>query len=316
MAHRSAILAELANFQQANPGITLNILEGRGNSMGARFAGMRPDLGPIDKHMERPGLNAIQIIETAAIHGWDFLYVAGSNPAMKFPKKLWKDARAKLKFLVVQDLFLTETARQADLVLPALSFVEKGGTFLNIEGRVQSLLPGKEISEAIRSDGEIFQQIADKLGFKLDIETDFAKTLKVGSIVVKRSSRQITIKPTIQNHPENVLLATFAHVLFDQGVRMKHDPHVSQLTKEPRVRLNPLDAFKLNIANGNRISVQTKEHGIMGVAKLDDKVAPGTVVLPLGFDDFPVQNLGTNLLNGLPVELINAYLAEENSYAF
>lgn len=73
----------------------------------------------------------------------------------------------KTQLLVVQDLFLTETASQAHVVLPVLSYVEKGGTFLNIEGRVMTLLPGKEIPESIYADGEIFQKIAQKIKFKL-----------------------------------------------------------------------------------------------------------------------------------------------------
>ena len=96
-------------------------MEGNGNSIGARFAGMRPDLGPFGERIANPGLNALQVIESAAKNGWDFLQVAGANPAKKYPSTLWMEARAKTGFLVVQDLFLTETAQQADVVLPVLS---------------------------------------------------------------------------------------------------------------------------------------------------------------------------------------------------
>ena len=89
--------------------------------------------------------------------------MAGADPVNKFPAQLWSKLRAKLKCLIVQDLFLTETAKQADVVLPTLSFVEKGGSFINIEGRVQTLLPGKEVPNGIHSDGEIFSILAEKL---------------------------------------------------------------------------------------------------------------------------------------------------------
>lgn len=318
-SNRGAILAELAKLK-SSPAVSFNILEGRGNSMGARMAGMRPDLGPLGKALQKPGLNAIQMLEAAAQGGWDYLHVAGANLATQFPKKLWKEARAKTGFLVVQDLFLTETAQQADVVLPVLSAVEKGGTFVNIEGRMQHLLPGKEIPEAIYGDGEIFELIADKLQLKLEVDPAFATALKSTrqAPAIAKKDLQVKLQKTASAE-DGTLLATFAHALFDQGVRMNHDPHVSELVKPARLRINPLDAFKLNIANGNRISVNVKNgngNSVTGVAKLDEKVAPGTVVLPLGFVDFPVHNLGTNLLNGLPVELNNTFIAQEQTHAF
>lgn len=313
--NRGAILSELLKFQQAIPNLSLNLLEGRGNSMGARLAGMRPDLGPLGKYLENPGLNSTQMLDRAAGSGWDFLYVAGTNPVTQLPKKLWKDVRSKLGFLVVQDLFLTEAAQQADVVLPTLSYIEKGGTFLNIEGRFQPLLPGKEVPDSIYSDGEIFERIAQKLGFSLNIEPDFANALNLGKhpIVRPKDTKVKAPKPSVN---DGTLRASFAYTLFDQGVRMNHDPHVSKLVKNPRVRLHPTDAFKLNIANGNKISVTANGNSITGIAKLDDGVATGTVVLPLGFNEFPVHNLGTNLLNGLPIELAQTFLAEEKSHAF
>lgn len=102
-------------------------MEGKGNSMGARLAGMRPEFGPFGKHVNKPGMNALQVLEMTTREGWDFLYVAGANPALQFPSRLWSDACSKLGFLVVQDLFLTKTAKQADVVLPTLTFIEKGG---------------------------------------------------------------------------------------------------------------------------------------------------------------------------------------------
>jgi NADH-quinone oxidoreductase subunit G len=308
--NRGAILSEL---RKNLPNASLNVLEGRGNSMGARLAGMRPDMGPMNKKLDKPGLNAAQILEKTAADGWDFLYVAGSNPATQFPRKLWKEARAKLGFLLVQDLFLTETAVTADVVLPTLSAVEKGGTFINIEGRAQPLLPGKEIPEALFSDGEIFDKIAQKLNLNLAIDAAFAEAISLGRHPIKHKVSEA--KSVKSQTIEGQLLATFAPVLFDQGVRMNHDIHVKELVKGPYIRINPLDAFKRNIANGNRISVAIKEASVMGTAKVDEKVAPGTVVLPLGFVELPVHNLAVHLRNGLPVEINLMLLAEEKNHA-
>lgn len=312
--NRGAILSELSHFRK-NGNVSLNLLEGRGNSMGARLAGMRPDLGPLGKRLDKPGLNAAQILMRSAAEGWDLLYVAGTNPATQFPKKLWNEARAKLGFLIVQDLFLTETAAQADVVLPTLSAVEKGGTFINIEGRAQPLLPGKEVPEVLLSDGEIFDKIAQKLNLNLTIDPAFADAIKLGRHKIEHKIQESKTAVKL-NATEGQLLATFAPALFDQGVRMNHDVHVKELVRGPYVRINPLDAFKRNIANGNRISVAVKENSVMGTVKLDEKVAPGTIVLPLGFVEFPVHNLGVHLRNGLPVEVNQMLLAEEEKHAF
>jgi NADH-quinone oxidoreductase subunit G len=267
------------------------------------------------ERLNKPGLNATEMLEKAATDGWDFLYVAGANPAARFSKKLWRDARSKLKFLVVQDLFLTETAGQADVVLPTLTAMEKGGTFLNIERRVQPLLPGKEVPDDLFSDGEIFARLLELLKLNLTNATEFDSQLNPGTRLPAQPAQEGKIPSAKQDSQEGKLRASFAHALFDQGVRINHDPHVSQLTQSPRIRINPLDAFKSNIANGNKISVNMNGNGVTGIAKLDENVAPGTVVLPLGFDDFPVYNLSPNLLNGLPVELNTTFLAEEKSHA-
>lgn len=298
--HRLAILSEMLKLK--NPNMTLNLLEGNGNSVGARLAGMRPDIGPLGEPVSKPGLNVIQILEEAALKQWSMLYVAGADPVAKYPAKLWNDARAKLDFLVVQDLFLTETARQADVVLPALSYVEKGGSFINIEGRVQTLQPGKEIPDGMYSDAEIFSQIAKKLNFTLTVDTIFLDALQPGRVTMKRPN-QLDASKIKSSSKEGLLTATFARALFDRGVRMKHNPHVIQLAKEPRVRIHPQEGSKRGIKDGDRVNIKADGNTISAKIKLDEGISHGTVVLPLGFEQVPVHELGANLLNGLVVEL-------------
>jgi len=291
--HRGAILSELTALKLLIPTLMINIMEGRGNSSGARLAGMRPDAGPFGARIANPGLDAVQLVEAAASTGWDFLYVAGANPALKYPYKLWEQARNKLGFLVVQDLFLTETAKQADVVLPTLSFVEKQGTFVNIEGRFQSLNPGKKIPENIFSDGRIFLMLAQKLKVDIGVDVD----LKQGKLEARSQKTEMKRKGDVS------LAATFAPELFDHGVRMKHNAHLVQMAKEPRIRLNSREGEKRGVRDGDLIRVKSNGKMLMGQVKVDDGVADGTLVLPLGFEEVPVYELGANLLNGLPVEI-------------
>ena len=111
------------------------------------------------------GLTALEMIEQAKEGRIKGMYIMGENPALSFPQlSLVREALSCLDFLVVQDMFLTETAKLATVVLPAVSFAEKEGTFTNFEGRVQ------QVHKAIRplgdslSDWETILQLANKMG--------------------------------------------------------------------------------------------------------------------------------------------------------
>jgi NADH-quinone oxidoreductase subunit G len=106
-----------------------------------------------------------------------------------------------------------------------------------------------------------------------------------------------------ESPPSGDLRATFAPALFDRGERMKHNPHLIQLSKEPRVRLHPKEAQTRGIQDGEMVSIHANGNSITAKVHVDKRVAEKTVVLPLGFEEVPVQELGVNLLNGLTVEL-------------
>ncbi|TXI39486.1 MAG: NADH-quinone oxidoreductase subunit NuoG [Nitrosomonas sp.] len=286
-ANRKAILSKLLKVRNDN--VSLNILEGSGNSFGARLAGMRPDAGPAK------GLNTLQILESASKGPWNFLYVAGADVASNVPARLWQDARDNIGFLVVQDLFLTQTARDADVVLPALCYAEKEGSFVNIEGRVQKLKPGKDIPKEIFSDGDIFKKIAIKLGITLT-DMDWQEPERIH---LKRPS---TIEAPAPQLSSNISLhASFAPALFDNGVRMKRNPHIIQLAKEPRIRLHPLDASKRHLEEGDRVRIKAQGTAISAKLRIDDTVSPGAVVIPVGFKAIPAYEIGS--LNGVVVEV-------------
>ncbi len=308
--NRKAILSEVLKLKQSLPNCKLNIMEGRDNSVGARFAGMRPDLKPGGEKASHIGLSSIQVFNEAAKSGWDILYIAGSNPAAKLSSKLCKEVRAKTKFIIVQDMFLTETAKEADVVLPVLSYAEKSGSFINIEGRVQKIRQGKKINKTLKTDSEIFVILGEKLGKRLVPEQSFIDKLNQEFIPLPQKSQLESGKTTTNTHP---LSATFAHYLFDNGVRISHDPHLIKLAKEPKVRLNPIECFKRNLKDGDKILVKANGITISSKAKSDDRVSEGTAVLPLGFKEFHVQNLTNDYLNGMPIEIQNSEDGIQNS---
>lgn len=117
---------------------------------------------------EAPGLSAIEMIEKAASGVIRGMYIVGENPAVSFPGTAFvRGALANLEFLVVQDLFLTETARHAHVVLPAAGFAEKDGTFTNLERRVQRLRKAISPPGEAMPDGEIIARISSAMGYPM-----------------------------------------------------------------------------------------------------------------------------------------------------
>jgi len=114
------------------------------------------------------GLTAVELIKDAQGGKIKGMYIVGENPALSFPHvALVRQALEAVDFLVVEDMFLTETARLANVILPATSFAEKEGTFTNFEGRVQRVRQAiKPIGNSL-PDWEIILRLADRMGYPM-----------------------------------------------------------------------------------------------------------------------------------------------------
>jgi formate dehydrogenase alpha subunit len=131
---------------------------------------------------DKPGLTIGEMM-TAALRGEvRALYVMGENPMMSDPDTSHiEQALSSLDFLVVQDIFLSETAAKADVVLPAASFAERDGTYTNTERRVQ--LSRKAVSPPglARQDWEIIREVSQLSGYPMDYSStaDIMKEINV-----------------------------------------------------------------------------------------------------------------------------------------
>ena len=116
----------------------------------------------------RQGLSTVEIVNSAFDGSIKGMYIMGENPMVTDPDlNHTMEAFKKLDFMVVQDIFLTETARMADLVLPARSFAEKDGTFVNSDRRVLRVRKAVEPPGEARSDHSIISDIAREMGFDI-----------------------------------------------------------------------------------------------------------------------------------------------------
>ncbi len=115
-----------------------------------------------------PGLTVGELLDSAIKGQLKCMYIMGENPILSDPDATHvAHALKKLDFLVVQDIFLTETAELADVVLPAASFAEKDGTFSNTERRVQRVRKAVEPEGNAKADWEIICLVATAMGYPL-----------------------------------------------------------------------------------------------------------------------------------------------------
>ncbi len=169
---RGKDLKKLIEFGLTIPGAKFALISDYANSRGAADMGLLPDLLPGYTPLAgnttfaeyntpaAPGLDMIEIFEAAERGDLSALYVVGSNPVSRYGID---PASLKNTFVVVQDMFLTETAALADVILPAANLYEKSGSVTNSYGDLQ--LVNKAGDRAgVRTDFEMIVRIADKMG--------------------------------------------------------------------------------------------------------------------------------------------------------
>jgi len=131
-----------------------------GNTQGALDMGVRPDFGPGYAPLAEPGLDAAAIYAGVANGEVKSLFLVGADPV---GDGLMED-RGQLDFLIVQELFLTESAKLADIVLPAQSWAEREGSYTSGERRVQRFYPAITTVGESRPDWHILAQIGERVG--------------------------------------------------------------------------------------------------------------------------------------------------------
>jgi len=180
---RCLIALALITGHVGRPGTGLHPLRGQNNVQGASDVGLIPMVYPdyqlVDDTATRRlfeaewgtpldpdrGLTVVEIMNAARAGQIRGMYIMGENPAMSDPDLAHaREALASLEHLVVQDLFLTETAAFADVILPASAFPEKTGTFTNTNRQVQLARPALEPPGEARQDWWIIQEMARRLG--------------------------------------------------------------------------------------------------------------------------------------------------------
>ncbi len=189
---RGGDLKRLIDFGLTLPNAKFALLSDYVNSRGAADMGLLPDLlpgyvpvsnpGPLSEYnaagsapnLLEPGLDLLQIFDAAAAGKLSALYVVGSNPISRFGVD---PAALKDTFVVVQEMFLTETAALADVILPAANLYEKSGSVTNSYGDLQKVNKAGDRA-GVRTDFEIVVRIADKMGANVRALVPFGRGLR------------------------------------------------------------------------------------------------------------------------------------------
>ncbi len=262
------------------------------NSRGAADMGLYPDMLPgyapvssatrfheewLDQIPTTPGMNLLQMLEAAKAGKLKALYVVGSNPVARYnidPFALSKS------FVVVQDMFLTETAAIADVVLPVANAYEKAGTFTNTCGDVQMLKKAAEFA-GVRTDFECIIRIALRMGY------DVHKLVPFGGGGTRADMGQTRGAQSGEADRHAVWLV-------DHNLEPKMSPYDPTAMLDEMQRLVPgYDIARLGLLAGNDVHSQLVQ--ITGATGVGD---PG-LILPANDSLFTSGTLGrfSNTLN-------------------
>lgn len=179
----------------------VNPLRGQNNVQGACDMGALPNLFPAYQPVAsdearakfekawgaalsaKPGKTVVEIMEAAHKGEIKALYIMGENPMLSDPDLTHVEASLKqLDLLIVQDIFLTETARLADVVLPSACFAEKDGTFTNTERRVQRIRKAVPAPGQAKADWEIIAGISTKMGYPMNYASAGAIMAEINAV--------------------------------------------------------------------------------------------------------------------------------------
>jgi len=291
----------------------------RGNLIGAIDMGMAPGLLPgrvanddagrnalaeaWGVEVPEPGLDADGIIDALADGSVKGLLLLGADPAADHPDRARAAAAvANAEFVVSLDLFVTDSNRGADVILPVEGFSEVEGTVTNVEGRVQKVnrvAPGTGQS---RQAVEVVADLAEGLGGSIGgpVEALAKEITAVAPAyadvtwhgldwgegrdgIVVAGSGGLPDAPSGFDTPAKGFALHLGRVLYDTGTMVTSGPSLGKLAALPSAHLHPDDAADLEVSEGDAVTIATASGSVVLPAAIDPSLAPRTLYLPFNF---------------------------------
>lgn len=279
---------------------------------------------------EKTGWGAIEMLDAAEKGDLKALYLVGTDPITSYPdSRRSLNALKSLEFLVVQDLFLTEAASLAHVVLPAVSFAEKDGTYTSSERRVQRLNRAIPNYGDTKNDLEILSILSGKMDQKLN-EPSWEETLKEVSKLVplyqgikngaigprgiqwpcvdvgsggtpflyeesfpngKAMLFPIEAPEPAKPNGEYPFILLTGSTLLHSGTLSTKATGMMELCPESYCELNPVDADKLGLDDGSTVRVVSNKGTISVNARISARPPAGIIYIPYHFGNVRVNDL-------------------------
>jgi NADH-quinone oxidoreductase subunit G len=291
----------------------------RANQRGAWEMGVHPGFGPGYTQV-RKGLGTEGMLEAAMKGELEALYLIGADVASMYPDDDFaRTALSKVKFLIVQDMFMSETARIASVVLPGASHAEKDGTFTNQEGRAQIIkkllgAPGKAKQDIniIRAIGESFDrsfgpkhfalvldEIRKEVPMYADVSLAFNNKRNSDNKLDNRGALiKAAVAPSVsagnfngaraEESAARFLLATGNH-LFHSGRFSRKSETLLGLLKGAVVEISDEDASELGLKNGDKVRVKGTNFEAQMTLLTKKGTKSGVAFIAENFDEAPVN---------------------------
>ncbi len=257
------------------------------------------------------GLGAQQMLEAAGAGELKALYLVGEDPLTSYPNRTLVEKALSESFLVVQDLFLSPTAQQADVVLPATSFAEKDGTYTNAERRIQRLRAGIKPPGEAKTDFVILQQLIEKLGgtaaatpaeafAELAAATPGYEMVSLdmvgpqgyvwgGDILQPETKKLVPVKGG--SKPKGKYQLLVGSTLHHSGTISTRAKGPMAVVSEPYIEIGREDASDLQLAEGDLLKLKAKEGEIQAKVKVDRRLPKGVLFAPYHFAELELNKI-------------------------
>jgi len=279
----------------------------------------------------KPGLRIPEMFDAIISGDIKAMYIMGEDPVLTdADANHVRKAIDSLEFLVVQDLFLTETAKHADVVLPAACYAEKDGTFTNTERRVQRVRKAVEAPGEARADWAIICDLSRHMGYAMaynspaDIfeeirgltptyagmtydrvdacglqwpcpDIDHPGTPYLHQDTFPRGrGRLLGIEyeaPAELTNDEYPILLTTGRMLYQYNISTRQSATLESLAPHERAEINPVDAAAIGVSEGEEMRVSSRRGSVVTRVTVTDRVPPGILFMTFHFRETAVNEL-------------------------
>ena len=283
------------------------------------------------KLSRKVGLRIPEMLDAAVDGSLKAMFIMGEDPVLTdADANHVRKAMGNLEFLVAQNLFMTETAKYADVFLPAACYAEKDGTFTNTERRVQRVRKAVEPPTGCRPDWEIICDLSRRLGHPMDFASPQEVFEEIRSLVpsyagityerIEKTGLQWPCPST--DHPgtqflhagaftrgkgllngieyqapaeltsaEYPILLTTGRMLFHYNIMTRHSLNLEWLRPHELAEVHPSDAAAIGVGEGEQVRVSSRRGSIVTRITVTDKVPKGTVFMTFHYKESPVNEL-------------------------